>query len=369
MRFQMRSVLSVFLLLSFAIGRVPADDKKVLAPSERKQLADLLAEYRKQQGNTDERFAVIDKIALLGPLALPQIEELAAKEMQKGLNDYRAQFTRAATGVFAKKAADKQLAEIGELRAKVLELATHPDLSKEQIIGHSDPALARLKELLLVDREEILAQGKNLAKPRSVLLKQGLEWDYCRMKARERVPAAEIPQKPQAKESPAPPGEQPAVLFADYLIQEEELALASAMPMDPETRQTLSGNAQLSSKLDPEEARCILDANLIRCLLGLKALAIDPGLVMASRGHSADMRKLNFFAHDSPVAGKTTPWERAKLAGTTGSAENIAFGTRDGIGTSRMWWHSPGHHKNMLGEHLRIGVGRDDTHWTQMFGK
>jgi uncharacterized protein YkwD len=151
-------------------------------------------------------------------------------------------------------------------------------------------------------------------------------------------------------------------------VQDEELTLTLAMPMDPATRGVLSANAALAAKLDPEEARCILDCNLTRCLLGLQALEIDPALVAASRGHSADMEKLNFFAHDSPVPGRTTPWDRAKLVGTSASAENIAAGHADGVSASRGWWHSPGHHKNMLGEHRRIGVGRSGALWTEMFG-
>jgi uncharacterized protein YkwD len=32
------------------------------------------------------------------------------------------------------------------------------------------------------------------------------------------------------------------------------------------------------------------------------------------------------------------------------------------------WWHSPGHLKNMMGSHGRVGLGNFQKTWTQMFG-
>ena len=47
---------------------------------------------------------------------------------------------------------------------------------------------------------------------------------------------------------------------------------------------------------------------------------------------------------------------------------NIAMGTVDGTTANLMWWHSPGHHKNMLGSHSRVGVGKSGVYWTELFG-
>jgi uncharacterized protein YkwD len=111
------------------------------------------------------------------------------------------------------------------------------------------------------------------------------------------------------------------------------------------------------------------ELNFTRGLLGLPVLAIDLKLCEAARDHCQDMVKLNFFAHESPVEGKTTPWERAKRMGATASAENIASGARDGKAANMMWFDSPGHHKNMLGPYARVGVGRSGEKYTEMFGK
>jgi len=70
----------------------------------------------------------------------------------------------------------------------------------------------------------------------------------------------------------------------------------------------------------------------------------------------------------SPVPGKKTPWARAKRFGTSAHAENIAAGANTGADTIRLWWYSPGHHKNMMGGHARVGLGRHKKTWTQLFG-
>jgi len=75
-----------------------------------------------------------------------------------------------------------------------------------------------------------------------------------------------------------------------------------------------------------------------------------------------------FFAHDSPLEGRETPWKRAAQEGTSASAENIAAGQATGEGAISAWWYSPGHHKNLLGGHARIGLGRHEETWTQLFG-
>ena len=117
-------------------------------------------------------------------------------------------------------------------------------------------------------------------------------------------------------------------------------------------------NARLAEKLDPEEARAILALNLTRNLLGLPALAIDlealRGGPRALPGHGAAEV---LFAR-SPVPGKKTFGDRAKLAGTTASAENIFAGVSDGKAAHEGWFHSPGHHRNQMGNSSRVGVGR-----------
>jgi len=157
--------------------------------------------------------------------------------------------------------------------------------------------------------------------------------------------------------------------FEKYLEGEEELAVGMAAPMDARTRAVLGANARLAPRLEPEEARAVLSLNLIRNLLGLPPQVIDLRLCAAARDHSKDMRIEKFFSHESPLPNKKTPWDRAKLFGTQAGAENIYHGTHDGRVAIQAWFHSPGHHKNMLSDSPRVGVGRSGGYFTQMFGK
>ena len=69
------------------------------------------------------------------------------------------------------------------------------------------------------------------------------------------------------------------------------------------------------------------------------------------------------------MPGKESSRDRAKRFGTTASTENIFVGAPDGEAANLAWFHSPGHHKNMLGEYRRVGMGRSGNHFTEMFGR
>lgn len=112
--------------------------------------------------------------------------------------------------------------------------------------------------------------------------------------------------------------------------------------------------------------------NSYRMMLGVSALEVHPNLTEAARGHSAEMSRLGYFAHESPTPGRETPTDRANLAGYEDSVgENIFFG-EGGVTPQEAhdWWYtSPGHHRNMVHEDwLCIGVGYFDGHFTQNFG-
>ena len=48
--------------------------------------------------------------------------------------------------------------------------------------------------------------------------------------------------------------------------------------------------------------------------------------------------------------------------------ENIYMGSNATVDALRGWFLSPGHHKNMLAKHARVGVGRHGVFFTEMFG-
>ena len=195
--------------------------------------------------------------------------------------------------------------------------------------------MKRLERLLVFHSGDVLKSAKSLQADRDRLVPLGNLWEWC---AAALYNATDPANRPKTLPS-----------FAKYLQSEEESAVSEASPMDPVTRAILEANAQLAQRIDPEEARCILAMNHTRNVLGLSALVIDLQLCAAARDHSKDMKEKNFFSHESPVEGKKTPWDRAKRFGTSASGENIFAGSTDGDAANSAWFHSPGHHVNMLG--------------------
>lgn len=114
-------------------------------------------------------------------------------------------------------------------------------------------------------------------------------------------------------------------------------------------------------------------ANLLnkeRALLGLPPRIMEEKLSDACKGHSSDMAKLGFFAHESPVTKKKSPWDRARLAGFAGngSGENIFMGSKSHIAAYGGWFGSDGHRFIMFGGGDTLGVGISGIHWTMMTG-
>jgi uncharacterized protein YkwD len=210
-------------------------------------------------------------------------------------------------------------------------------------------ALKRLRELFTIRMEDVVATSPTLApaRERSVALTQ------CR---------ALLKAKTMLRDDRA--------YTEDDLKREEQAIFAHALRSNPRDDQVLAANAELVAKnaVPADEGEGIRDLNAMRILLGLAPVLIDPKLHQAARDHSKDMVEKKFFAHESPVPGKKSPWDRAKKAGTSASAENIYFGSTSPAAANESWFLSPGHHVNMFSNARRGGMGRHEGHWTQMFG-
>jgi len=327
-----------------------------LTNDQQRAMGAALAEYRNARKDAAKRSAAVDQAIALGAEPTARMLDLVTKDLEPFLRKYREAFTRRAIVLIRDKLKTVKVDEVQALRAKVLALAKIEDLTKEQIVADADPAMARLEELLLMDRVAVLAVAPELQTQRDALQENGGLW--------EKLAVAQHTALPDDANKPSQPPS-----FAEHLLREEDLAVRMAGPIDDKARQVLAYNTTQEQQMDPAEARCTLELNLMRILLGLNALAFDKQLLAASRDHSTDMEKHNFFAHESPVAGKKTPWDRAKNFGTSGSGENIFMGSEDGHQAHMAWFHSPGHFKNQLGAgHKRVGVGRHNRHWTQLFG-
>ena len=326
-----------------------------LTVKQRRELNRLIAQFRRALQDPDKRTQYVEQATALGRPAVSGLFELIGQEMYPQLRRYRNLFNQETATLSKERIGTANLGEIIQLRETVLGLSQGPNFTKEAIIARGDPALKRLEEIFLVDCSEVLVKSKRLQGEREKLQALGTLWERCAVYFYQALPDDD--NKP--KEPPS---------FERYLRGEEELAARLAVPMDPRARVVMARNARIASRLDPEEARAILALNLTRNLLGLPPLVIDPKLVATARDHSKDMQRLKFYSHISPLPGKESPGDRAKRFGTTASGENIFMGIHDGKAANLGWFHSPGHHKNMLGKHTRVGVGRAGSYFTQLFG-
>ncbi|MEZ5964742.1 MAG: HEAT repeat domain-containing protein [Planctomycetota bacterium] len=131
------------------------------------------------------------------------------------------------------------------------------------------------------------------------------------------------------------------------------------------------GREVAATSLDVDERAFLETLNEYRRLLRLRALEPDERLVRSSRKHCEEMVRLGYFGHVSPVAERRTPTLRAKLEGFAGGVgENCLAGAVDGRGAFEGWYHSPGHHRNMVGAGPLLGVGATQDHgmWTMVIG-
>jgi uncharacterized protein YkwD len=120
---------------------------------------------------------------------------------------------------------------------------------------------------------------------------------------------------------------------------------------------------QLSQREVARSTLCLLNGR--RANYGMGQLHFSSRLETAARGHSADMARRGYFAHDSRSGASFV--DRIRSAGYLRQAhrwsvgENIAWGSGR-LATPRSivsaWMHSPGHRANILNPSFReIGVG------------
>ncbi|MCG8583451.1 MAG: CAP domain-containing protein [Pirellulales bacterium] len=247
--------------------------------------------------------------------------------------------------------------QVRALRAEVLALGGLGDqLTKELLQQKAVPALEALRKLLMIDPREVLESDAKLTAQRERVVALANQLRRC-----DKALASLDP-----KVEPLP-----AASPEEQLADDERAALIQSLPISSASKATFAANAKRAARLDPRSVAAMRQCNLTRALLGLRVLSIDPRLMQAAKMHSEDMAKHDFFDHMSPVPGRKTPSDRARLARTTASGENIFMSTRpiSGAQVNENWFVSPHHHIVMLADHLRIGVGRHENHFTEMFGR
>ncbi len=230
--------------------------------------------------------------------------------------------------------------ELKRLQTEVQGLRSIEDLTKERIVEVGDPALLRIAALL---KSISASEGEAL---RGV----GPEFEEYRRQAVRALGTATFAQMNTRRASPSRSSS------LDSLYERSR------------ARDVKKWNDEQSESIPKDWAGGIEDLNRIRMLAGLRPLKTDVKLCQTAEDHSKDMVTLNFFDHISPVKGKKTFTDRASHFGATASSENIFAGAASPESANEGWFHSPGHHKNMMApDHEFVGLGRSGDHWTQLF--
>jgi uncharacterized protein YkwD len=299
-----------------------------------KDVPDLLLKLDDADG--DVRKDAFDRLAAI-PEARERLKKAAASEGVTWLKKAAAERSRALKALFAASRKAFNPAVIEAKRKELLDLFTAGNTKA------MEPKVRELWPEFYFDVYDVELDEKfGAAKAR---LRDVIAWQ-------KRL---EVPDKESVSR-------QTSELFRTL----DEATLLQAVP--PKDQKVMMENAALRGQVPDLEFRHAQQVNLYRMLLGKGALKLNPKLCDAARDHCQDMIKLSFFAHESPVPGKRTPGDRAKNFGASAGGENIYLGSENPDDAFWAWFHSLGHHKNMLGDYAVFGVGNSARHWTQMFG-
>ncbi len=309
-------------------------------PEQRVRVRQLLADLGGRRMDADRRVKVVERLLAIGPAG------------EAGLKDYLDRSLRNLGEMVTPTPATPALdAQIEKLRAMLADLRHDASLTHETLESTGLPAL---DQLTAVYAQREVARKVHYQRMNRVATQLDQFGDFLRR------------WQAKASENPAL---QPASLSIQKYLDKTARLLAQASPNDEKSRRVLHENEKIGQQLPPEVMAGLRALNAMRIMCGLQPLVIDLKLCEAARLHSSDMESHHFFSHESPIPGKASPWDRARLAGTTACGENIYAGSNATVDALRGWFLSPGHHKNMLGESpTRQGLGHSGKTWTQMFG-
>ena len=125
------------------------------------------------------------------------------------------------------------------------------------------------------------------------------------------------------------------------------------------------GIENIPSANEQQEIKIIALINAERKKKGLKTLVINKDLCRAARYHASDLANQGYFDHNThnvknnKMIKELGTFERIGLFYKGfANTENIAGGNATAEGTYQQWFHSKGHHENMLNESAtKVGIG------------
>jgi uncharacterized protein YkwD len=127
-----------------------------------------------------------------------------------------------------------------------------------------------------------------------------------------------------------------------------------------------------TADLDAQELQVVELFNQARAQNGLAPYKVSPNLSRSAAWKSADPSATGSggyaFSHTDSLGRSHIARARDCGYGSSGVAEDIAWGFGSAEGVVNAWMNSPGHRAAILGNYQVVGVGRVGTAWTAMFG-
>jgi hypothetical protein len=350
--------LAAALLLSHGLAAGGPAPEKRLTPDEQREVAALLEQFR-GPAFPEARQKVADRLLEIGGPAprqlLPVVQAVAAPILE----DYGKAYLAAARPAYLAKVEAAGADQVRALRRQVLGLRSN--LSRAGLQREAEPALGRLHVLLYLTPQDVGAQSAEVRRRRELVLALDAIGRRCQ-DYYDRPPPGR-PGRPGAWR-PSRGG------LADRLAREEQWVALLALSDNDRDVMVLGNNRKAEPSLLPPEVLGVRDANRMRLLLGVGAMAIDLKLCQAARDHAETMARLGFVSHQSPIEGKRLPWDRAARFGTTCQSENVSYGGTSAPAVVRRWFLSPEHHVNLLNrDYYRCGFGNSGQYWVLMFGR
>ena len=305
----------------------------------------LVINFRQAAGSVEKRKKAADKLLKLGPRGAKILQGITASELPRQVTSYKKAFYNKARGIGAARFRATGPGRIQKWREQFKSIGS---ITKESLKTHAGPAMDGLIKALVPTRQEVLESSKALTARRQEIL----ALDSIGARSRTILGA-----------------ESTAEGLATTLTQQEKLIALMCAYMPETGRKSIETDLKQFGRMDFEEWHGFVHLNVVRMLLGLHPMRIDLKLSAAARDHSTDMSKQKFFSHQSPVAGKKTPWDRAARQGARSSGECIAAGMSIGPRAIRCWFFSPGHHKLIMSKSSRVGLGACSRKWTLMTGR
>lgn len=165
-----------------------------------------------------------------------------------------------------------------------------------------------------------------------------------------------------------------------YTVPSNQVRLQTLKAGDSQLTPTATVTPPVPTEAQIFEAEVLRLTNENRRRLGLKDVVVHSSLQQAAESHSAEMLKLGYFSHTSPVQQRSRPSDRVRLAGADPLlvSENIfqCTGHKPEAAaklTVQEWMDSPGHRQNILdaqATHVGIGYAKEGRVIvvTQVFG-